>query len=192
MHRRALLQWLVATGGLGAFSRFSAGDREALGADAHRRVLDGRAATGTLTAAELATVAAIAECIIPRTDTPGASDAGVAAFIDLMLGEWYPAQDLARVREALNLLDGHGQAVSGQPFVRLPRERQVAIVTAFENDVALLRRSDPSAANAHWFGIMKYLTVWGYCTSEVAMRDVFHSFPPPMAYNGAAPVRGPS
>jgi hypothetical protein len=189
MHRRALLQWMVASGGLTAFSRFSMADLDALGADAHRRVLGATVGTGALTASELATVAAIAECIIPRTDTPGATDAGVAAFIDLMLTEWYPAEDLARVRENLIQLDAQSREVASAPFARAAQERQVAIITALDSEVARLRRSDPAAANAHWFGILKYLTVWGYCTSEVAMRELFHSFPPPMAYNGAAPVR---
>ena len=190
MQRRELLQWMVATGGLSAFSRFSVGDLGAVGEDAHRRVLDDRAATGVLTAAELAAVGAIAECIIPRTDTPGATDAGVAAFIDHMLGEWYPAHDLARVREKLAAIDVHSRELSGQPFAKAPAERKVAIVTVLDLEVTKLRGSNPSAANEHWFGIVKYLTVWGFCTSEVAMREVFQSFPPPMAYNGAAPVRG--
>lgn len=189
MHRRELLQWMVATGGVSAFSRLSVSDLGAMGEDAHRRVLDGRAATGALTAAELATVAVVAECIIPRTDTPGATDAGVAAFIDVMLGEWYPADDLARVRQNLAAFDVHSRELTRLPYVRIPKERQVAMVWVLDDELARLRRSNPLAANAHWFGILKYLTVWGYCTSEVAMREVFHSFPSPMTYNGAAPVR---
>lgn len=189
MDRRELLQWMVGTGGLTAFSRFTAGDLDALGGDAHRRVLDGSAPAGALTAAELATVASVAECIIPRTDTPGATDAGVAAFIDVMLGEWYPAEDLARVREKLVQLDIRSRELVGTTFVRAPHERQVALVTVLDMEVTSLRDRNPSAAHAHWFGILKYLTVWGYCTSEVAMREVLFSFPRPMTYNGAAPLR---
>lgn len=189
MDRRELLQWMVATGGLTAFSRFSLGDLGALGEDAHRRVLDGTAPAGALTATELATVAAVAETIIPKTDTPGATDAGVAGFVDIMLSEWYPAADLARVRETLAQLDSQSREVAGAPFASAPPARQVALVTAIDDDVARLRRSNAAAANAHGFGILKYLTVWGYCTSELVMRDVLHSFPRPMAYNGAAPLR---
>lgn len=189
MDRRELLHWMVATGGLTAFGRFSPRDLDALGADAHRRVLDGTAPAGALTAAELATIAAVAETIIPRTDTPGATDAGVAGFVDVMLSEWYPAEDLARVREKLVQLDLRSRELVGAPFVRAPLERQVVLVTVLDMEVTSLRDRNPAAANAHWFGILKYLTVWGYCTSEVAMREVLRSFPRPMTYNGAAPIR---
>lgn len=189
MHRRELLQWMVATGGLSAFSRLSVADLGSLGEDAHRRVRDGTASPGVLTPVELAAVTAATECIIPRTDTPGATDAGVAAFIDVMLSEWYPAEDLERVRGKLAQLDAQAQRLVGKPFAKAPHERQVAIITVLDDEVTSLRRRNPAAANAHWFAILKYLTVWGYCTSEVAMREVLHSFPPPMDYNGAAPLR---
>ncbi len=45
-----------------------------------------------------------------------------------------------------------------------------------------------AAASTHWFGTLKFLTVWGYCTSEVAMKELFHSVPRPTKYDGAAPL----
>ena len=41
-----------------------------------------------LSPAQLDLVTAIAERILPRTDTPGATDVGVPAFVDLMLGNY--------------------------------------------------------------------------------------------------------
>src|SRR6185436_5462094 len=52
------------------------------------------ASTGTsekpryLNARQFETAAAIAERIIPKTETPGALDVGVPVFIDLMYGEY--------------------------------------------------------------------------------------------------------
>ena len=46
-----------------------------------------------LTAHQDATVAAMAELILPQTDTPGAKAARVNEFIDLIVAEWYSEED---------------------------------------------------------------------------------------------------
>lgn len=190
MDRRSLLQWLVATGGLAALHRLSARDLAALGANAHVRVVDGTAGAQVLTAQERRLVEAVAECIIPRTDTPGATDARVAEFVDLMLREWYPAADAARFRAGLAALDAASRAQYGMPFGETSGAQQVRLTQAQDDEVTALRTARDPKANEHWFAMLKYLTVWGYCTSEVAMRDVFRSIPRPMRYDGAAPVGG--
>ena len=59
--------------------------------------------------AQRAIVDAAAERIIPETDTPGARAAGVPAFIELMVGEWYSEEErasfLAGVDESFNQND---------------------------------------------------------------------------------------
>src|SRR5690242_3322436 len=105
MDRRALLQWMVATGGIEALSRLGGRDLRSLGEGAHARLRDGGTDSVELLIDEVATLASAAETIIPRTNTPGASDAGVAAFIQLMLAEWYPAADVARFKAGLAALE---------------------------------------------------------------------------------------
>src|SRR5947208_2921431 len=58
-----------------------------------RSLLAAEAAYRTLNNHQSATVAALAEVIIPRTDTPGATDVGVSPFVDLVLPEWYGDED---------------------------------------------------------------------------------------------------
>lgn len=190
MDRRDLLQWMVATGGLAAFSRFSPRDLTAMGTAAHARRDSASSVPGVLTPEERRIVTSAAECIIPRTETPGATDARVAAFVDVMLGEWYPEGDATRFRAGLATLDAASRASVGLPYAEASTAQQVQLARRFDDEVTALRRTRGAAANEHWFAMLKYLTVWGFCTSEVGMREVLRTFPRPMRYDGAAPVEG--
>src|SRR5580693_4633394 len=50
-------------------------------------------------------VSAVAEIIIPRTDTPGAIDVGVPGFIDRVLKDVYPEEDRRRYLTGLAAFD---------------------------------------------------------------------------------------
>src|SRR2546427_2607223 len=79
MNRREVLLLLAGTAAL-------PDQLFAIGRAVHKRVR-----AGTLRALDPhqnETVATIAELIIPKTDTPGAREAGVPAFIDVMLADW--------------------------------------------------------------------------------------------------------
>lgn len=180
MERREFLEWLVATGGVASLSRLSVRDLDAMGRAAH----DTPVAAPVLDARTRALVQTAAERIIPRTDTPGATDAKVTAFIETMLAGWYPAADRERFVRGIAALDAAARTRGAATFVALDGAAQDAVLTTFDDEVATLRRTNGAAANAHWFAMLKYLTVWGYCTSDVGMRETLHSWPPPMRYDG--------
>ena len=185
MERRELLTWMVSAGGLTALSRLSVLDLIAIGDDAHRRArpvfrtLDARTATSVTLAAEL---------ILPATDTPGATQANVTAFIDTMLTGWYPPADRDRFLAGVHDLDMRARAQYGRAFAECATAEQLALLEVSDAEVTALRATDGTAANEHWFAMLKYLTVWGYCTSEIGMRDTLQVWPMPMHYDGNAKV----
>lgn len=83
------------------------------------------------TDAEAALVIELCEQIIPRDDTPGATDAGVIHFIDRQL-----ATRLARhrktYREALPALDQACRVIEKEPFTLLSAPRKIAFLTQVE------------------------------------------------------------
>jgi hypothetical protein len=184
MERREFLEWLVASGGIASLSRLGLHDLESIGREAHRAgvaapVLDAHAAA-------LVTVAA--ERIIPATGTPGATQAGVTRFVEVMLSGWYPPADRDRFMRGLTMLDDRSRTRSGIDFLAMTAADQDAVLQQFDDEVTALRSTSPAEANAHWFAMLKYLTVWGYCTSEVAMRETLRSWPPPMRFDGNVAV----
>jgi hypothetical protein len=112
MDRREALR-LLATG---AVLQLAPGKMFAVIQEA-RAVIGSQAAPRTLNSQQNAMVTAMAEMILPRTDTPGATDAGVAAFIDLILTEWYDDRERARFLAGLTDVDSRAQSLFGNIFV---------------------------------------------------------------------------
>jgi hypothetical protein len=162
MERRELIRWLVATAGLPSL---------AFGREVHRRPL-----RRTLSAHVERTVTVAAERILP-----GATEANVGAFIDRMLVDWHTPEERARFLGGLPELDARCRARAGRDFADSPEADQVAVLSALDEEVSAARTND------HWFARLKYLTVYGYCTSEVGMRAL-GLWPQPWRYDGCAPV----
>jgi len=69
-----------------------------------------------LNAAEMTLVAALAQTIIPKTDTAGAIEAGVPEAIQGLASEWGDDNHRKYVRTGLAMLEKHFKAVGGQAF----------------------------------------------------------------------------
>jgi glucoside 3-dehydrogenase (cytochrome c) hitch-hiker subunit len=120
-----------------------------------------------LSPAQNEAVIALAEIIIPKTETPGATDARVNAFIDGVLSD--TAEDnRKKFLDGLAWLDTHTTEAHGAPFTKLGHEQQVAVLTALSQ---LSPDASPVPPGADFFQAIKSLTVTGYYTSEIAMRE---------------------
>src|SRR5690606_33600173 len=64
-------------------------------------------------------ISQIAEIIIPKTDTPGAKDVGVPAFIDSMLKDVYSKEEQQRYLDGLKSFDEQAKAQYGESFIEL-------------------------------------------------------------------------
>ncbi|MBI4420796.1 MAG: gluconate 2-dehydrogenase subunit 3 family protein [Gemmatimonadetes bacterium] len=198
MHRRDVLRLLAASAGIQCLDGIAAEDLLVFGQRLHAQTRSGEASSGLRVLGEhvAQTVTAAAERIIPRSGTPGATDAGVTAFIDHMLADWYQPAERDRLLAGLTELDARSRALGGQDFVGLLEADQAALLSAIDDEVTALRRAPARQGAAaagnpaeHWFAMLKFLTVWGYFTSQVAMRETLGEFPRPDRYDGCAPYR---
>lgn len=146
------------------------------------RVASGLRPTDGLTDAQLALVGAIADTIIPRTDTPSATDVGVPAFVDVIVTENYGDAERATFLAGLDAIEAQLKSTGGAPFVDLaPSARAAAIETI---ETASDRRSEPN--RTYWR--LKGLIVHGYFTSEPVMKKVLKVEIMPGRFDGAAPM----
>ena len=179
MERRDLIRWLAATAGVYAVQAFAPAELLAFGRAVHRGANSGLSRFGHLQR----TIIIAAERILP-----GATEANVGIFIEKMLADWHTPEERARLLAGLDDLDARCRRSAGRDFVDCAEAEQVAVLTSLDNEVTALRAGPGNArANEHWFAMLKFLTVYGWCTSETGMRAL-GLYPLASSYDGCAPV----
>lgn len=176
MNRRDLLELIGAASVVPILAPLAPERRLSMGRAVHAR-LAGRELR-TLSPQQNAVVTRLAEIIIPETDTPGATTAKVNEFVDLLLTEWYSTTDRDQFLAGLADIDARGVQAHGAGFADLGAEHQIAIVRSLDGE----RGPDGSGESA--FRTLKGLTVYGYFTSEIVVKDVLKNQLIPGRFDG--------
>lgn len=128
-------------------------------------------------------VAEIAEIIIPATGSPGAKEARVNEFIDLMLADCYYEKDQQSFVEGLERMENGSLSKYNKSFLQVSTEQQTALLkqeASPEQDANLPTR---------FFQIIKELTLLGYFTSEVGATQALEYNPTPGKFEGCIPLK---
>jgi hypothetical protein len=157
MDRRALLKSLSAAGALALLPT------EAFAA--WERVATGLLPADGLSADQLTRIGTIADLILPRTDTPSATDVGVPAFVNVIVSENYTDSDRNAFIANIESID--------------PTPTGIDAIESWGD-----RRAEP--ARTYWR--LKGLIIHGYFTCERVMKDVLHTEVMPGKFDGNAPM----
>lgn len=176
MERRDLLR---ATGAAAALS-FLGVPRDALAV--WSRLARGGAILGGLSEPQLALIGAIADTILPRSDTPSATDVGVPAFVDVIVSENDTDDDRAAFVAGLDSIEARAKTTAGNSFAQLDPAARASVIESIEKESS--RRVDP--ARTYWR--LKGLIIHGYFTSEPVMKQVLKVEVMPGRFEGAAPM----
>lgn len=125
-----------------------------------------------LTTSEMATLAALADMIIPADDkSPSASAVGAHHYINEYVsapGDG-SARDLVRVRGGVSWLNLESQQRFGKRFTQLT----VAQKTAICDDICYVPKAKPEhKAGARFFSLVRNLVATGFYTTDAGMKDV--------------------
>jgi len=112
------------------------------------------------TKAELDTVRTLVELIIPRTDTPGAADAGVDRIIDADISKQLAGQKAWR--SGLAWADAEARKAGAKSFVALPQQQQVAILQGASKT--------SNTPGSQFFTLLKGTTIDTYYTTQEGLK----------------------
>jgi gluconate 2-dehydrogenase gamma chain len=138
--------------------------------------------TSSLTPAQQRLIAALADAILPRTDTPGATDVGVPAFIDVIVQDYYNDAERAEFTSGVAAIDQLSNTMTGSPFASLTGAQLVSVMNALD------KPADRNTPAARGYSRIKGLVIHGYFTSERVQKDVFKTNIMPGRFDGSAPL----
>ena len=133
---------------------------------------------------QAAVMAEVAEIIIPKTETPGAKDTGVPAFMDLMLKDCYSAEDQKRFLEGVTALDAEAEKNYSNGFLDCSPEQQKELVHRVHSEAIAAVRSENPPKERPFILMAKELTMLGFFTSEAGATQVLNYVPVPGSYQG--------
>ncbi len=140
------------------------------------------------------------DLILPATDTPGALDAGVPDFVEMMIVDYYYQEERAMLIAGLDELETRARAGGDVAFVDAPETQQLAILSELEKEgLAKLPAAGggglPGFGGAAappppaFFQALRELIAVGYCTSSVAAEHHFQFAPVHGEFEGCVPLQ---
>lgn len=136
---------------------------------------------GFLDEQELNITAALAEAIIPATDTPGAIGVGAHNYISQHLKFCVTAWRQDQFRKGLQRVEQQAITRFKSGFVWLTQEQQAQLLQAIE------AKQGFTDEDKNFFVFLKSLTLLAYYTSEIGATQELAFLPMPGGYKGSFP-----
>lgn len=129
----------------------------------------------------------IADTILPETSTPGAKAAGVGPFIAMMVVDAYYEADQQIFGDGLVALQAQCEDSYGAGFLDITAEQRLALVESLDAEQHQYMGTREPGAPAHYFRMMKELTLLGYFTSEIGYTQAMRYAETPGRFDPCVP-----
>ena len=142
---------------------------------------------------EAATVSAMVDTLLPRTQTPGALDVGVHVFLDKLAAQSYDEAGQQALRDDIAQFNAKCIEKYGERFEALGQEAREEIFSEAE-------KSNPKFNPGVWgktigeqepvdfYRSLKGMAIWAYTTSQEIGENVLNYDPIPGKYVSCVPV----
>lgn len=129
----------------------------------------------------------IAETILPETGTPGAKAAGVGPFIAMMVVDTYDDGEQDVFRAGLGTLEDECRSMHGESFMSASPVQRLELLQKLDAEQLQFMRTAESNEPAHYFRMIKELTLLGYFTSEIGYTQAMRYAETPGRIDPCAP-----
>ncbi len=130
-----------------------------------------------LTSDQFEVVRIVSDIIIPTTETPGADEAGVALYIDMLFGGYFEPDDQLEMMSGLEDFINECLIRYDKSFQDLNKDQQIVY----------LKDLDRSDDGQSFFKRLKGIVLWAYFTSEPGMKNMNYN-PVPGKYDGCITI----
>jgi Gluconate 2-dehydrogenase subunit 3 len=137
------------------------------------------------TASDVAFLDEIAETILPKTDTPGAKDAGCGAVMAVMVADCYELKYQTVFFEGLKTIKALAKKQFSQDFMQLTAQQKHQLLSKLDQEA----KQSSSGALPHYFTLLKQLTLMVFFTSKVGATEVLRYVAVPGRYDGNMPYK---
>lgn len=122
----------------------------------------------------------LTETIIPKTDTPGAKELAVPAFIQKILADCYEKDVQDSFKAGLDQVEKIAETRFDTKFAALSPPQREEVLVQLEQA--------PEEEQKDFYSLLKGLTIHGYMTSEYVMTNITKYEMVPGRYYGCVPV----
>ncbi len=131
----------------------------------------------------------VAETILPATDTPGAKEAKVGEFMQVMVTDCYDEQNQGIFMQGIKSLQEHAKIKMNKSFMEATPAERHDLLVALDAEAAKYQKNKKPEDPKHYFTMMKELTLTGFFTSEVGATKALRYVAVPGKYQGSVPYK---
>jgi hypothetical protein len=119
----------------------------------------------------------VADTILPETSTPGAKAAHVGAFMLMMVNDCYDEKDQKIFKDGMKI-------IRDRSFIQLTSQQRHDLLVEIDKEQKEYTKNKKDTDPAHYFRMMKELTLLGYFSSKPGVTLAKRYMPVPGKYIG--------
>lgn len=132
----------------------------------------------------------VANTILPDTaSSPGAKAAKVGAFMTVMVNDCYEDKDQKIFHEGMTKLNDASKKAYDNSFIKLNDQQKHDLLVKLDAEQKQYSKDKKKEDPAHYFRMMKELTLLGFFTSEIGCTKARRYVETPGKYEGCVPYK---